>query len=443
MITSDNQMSTNTKLKRIAWLSSSDKGKKFNNLMHLFNEESLTAYYHELDGKKAIGIDGVSKAVYGEKLQENIRNLVARMKKMAYRPGNIREVKIPKEGCPGKTRNLGISNFEDKIVQKMMQKILESIYDPIFIKRSYGFRPGIGCHDAIKDIMIHLHENEVENVIDIDLANFFGTIDRKMMIEILQEKIQDKILIRYIVRMFKAGILSDGELTVSEEGVVQGSVCSPIIANIFAHYVLDEWVEEVVKKHCKGKVEFFRYCDDGVICCRYKEDSIKIRAVLAKRLEKYKLKLNEEKTKMVKFSKACTKRGERQESFDFLGFTIYLGKSRKGIIIPKLKSCGKRIRSKLKSVNEWCRAIRNKHKLKVIWELFCSKLRGHIQYYGVTYNIRGVGNFIHQAVRIMFKWLNRRSQKKSFDWDKFALFIKCNPLPQVKIHHSLIRRKAA
>lgn len=295
MITSDNQMSTSTKLRRIAWLSSKDRNKKFGNLMHLFNEESLATCYHELDKKKAIGIDGVSKLDYGEKLQDNIQNLVTKMKSMSYKPGNIREVKIPKEGCPGKFRTLGISNFEDKICQKMMQKVLESIYDPIFLKGSYGFRPGIGCHDAIRGLMKHLYDNEVESVIDIDLANFFGTIDRKIMLEILQEKIQDKKLIRYIVRMFKAGIVSNGELIVSEEGVIQGSCCSPIIANIFAHYVLDEWVEKVVKEHCKGKVEIFRYCDDGVICCRYEADAERIRTALAKRLEKYKLKLNEEK----------------------------------------------------------------------------------------------------------------------------------------------------
>lgn len=256
MITTENQMPTSTKLRRIAWLSSKDKGKRFNNLMHLFNEESLTACYHELDGKKAIGIDGVSKTDYGERLQENIQKLVAKLKGMAYRPGNIKEVKIPKEGCSGKTRTLGISNFEDKICQKMMQKILESIYDPIFTGQSYGFRPGKGCHDAIRGLMQYLYRNEVRSIIDIDVANFFGTIDRKMLIEILQRKIQDKKLLRYITRMFKAGILSEGELTVSEEGVIQGSICSPILANIYAHYVLEEWVEEVVKRHCKGKVEF-------------------------------------------------------------------------------------------------------------------------------------------------------------------------------------------
>lgn len=437
MITTDNQLSTNTKLRRIAWLSSRDKDKKFNNLMHLFNEESLVSCYQELDGKKALGIDGVSKAEYGSKLQENIRKLVTKMKEMAYKPGNIREVEIPKDGKQGKVRTLGISNFEDKICQKMMQKLLESIYDPIFIGGSYGFRPGKGCHDAIKGVMKHLYANEVETIIDIDLANFFNTIDRKMLMEMLKKKIQDKKLLRYITRMFKAGILSKGELRVSEEGVVQGSCASPAFANIFAHYVLDEWIEEVVKKHCKGTVELFRYCDDAVICCRYEEDAMKIRRSLSKRLEKYKLKLNEEKTKTVKFSKAGTKRGEKQESFDFLGFTIYLGRSKNGKVIPKLKSCGKRIRSKLKKVNEWCRDIRNKHKLRVIWETFCSKLRGHLQYYGVPHNIPAVRKFSRQSVKILFKWLNRRSQRKSFDWKKFELFIQRNPLPEAKIYHSL------
>ena len=291
--------------------------------------------------------------------------------------------------------------------------------------------------------MKHLNENEVESVIDIDLANFFGTIDRKIILEILQEKIQDKKLIRYIVRMFKAGIVSGGELTVSEEGVIQGSCCSPIIANIFAHYVLDEWIENVVKEHCKGKVEIFRYCDDGVICCRYEADAERIRTALAKRLEKYKLRLNEEKTKMVKFSKVQAKLGEKQESFDFLGFTFYLGRSKKGLLIPKLKSCGKRIRSKLKKVNEWCKSIRNKYKLKTIWELFRSKLRGHIQYYGVTFNTTVVRNFVRSSVNIMFKWLNRRSQRRSFDWDKYQLFIKQNPLPKVRVYHNLFEQRAA
>lgn len=441
MITTDYQVTTATKLKRIAWLSSKDKSKSFNNLMHLFNEDALTVCYNELDAKKAIGIDGVDKTKYGSRLTENIRELVDKLKNMAYIPGDIREVKIQKEGSLGKTRTLGISNFEDKICQKMMQKTLESIYEPIFLKCSYGFRPRIGCHDALRGLRQHLYDNEVESILDIDLANFFGTIDRKILTEILQEKIKDKKLIRYIVRMFKAGLLSDGELIIQDEGVVQGSIASPVLANIFTHYVIDEWFEEVVKQHCRGPVALFRYCDDGVICCRYEEDAKRIKIALAKRLEKYKLKLNEEKTKMIKFSKRSLSQNIKQETFNFLGFTFYLAKSKKGSIVPKVKSCGKRISSKLKKVKDWCKSIRNKHKLPVIWQSFCSKLRGHIQYYGVSFNSKAVNTFVHQAVKIMFKWLNRRSQRKSFTWDKFNLFIKRNPLPKVKVYHVLTKEK--
>jgi group II intron reverse transcriptase/maturase len=438
MITTEYQVKTGTKLKRIAWLSSKDRGKSFNNLMHLFNEEALTYCYHELDTNKAMGVDGVNKVNYGLNLTENIKELVTKLKNMTYIPGTILEVKIPKEGKPGKYRTLGISNFEDKICQKMMQKILESIYEPIFYKCSYGFRAGIGCHDALRELRQHLDKNEVENVLDIDLANFFCTIDRSILMKMLQEKIQDKKLLRYIARMFKAGILSEGELIVQEEGIVQSSCASPVLANIFAHYVLDQWFEEVVKQHCKGTVTLFRYGDDAVICCRYKEDANRIKIALAKRLEKYKLKLNEEKTKVVRFSKKGFREGEEQEVFNFLGFTFYLGKSRKGNVIPKVKSCGKRISAKLKRVKDWCKDIRSRKKLTVIWQSFCSKLRGHIQYYGVNFNYKAVRIFVYQAVKILFKWLNRRSQRKSFTWDKFKLFIERNPLPKVRIYHQIL-----
>jgi hypothetical protein len=237
--------------------------------------------------------------------------------------------------------------------------------------------------------------------------------------------------------MFRAGMLSNGELLVQDEGVIQGSIASPVLSNVFAHYVIDLWFKDTVKSHCKGTVELFRYCDDAVICCRYEEDAKRIKEALAKRINKYKLALNEEKTKMVRFSKSKSSQGVRQETFDFLGFTLYLGKSRSGITIPKVKSSGKRIRSKLKKVNDWCSAIRNKYKLAIIWDKFCSKLEGHIRYYAVSFNYRAVDNFIYRAAVILFKWLNRRSQRKSFTWDKFELFLKRNPLPRVRIYHSL------
>lgn len=437
MGTTETQQMTETKLKRIAWLSEQDPEKKFECLMHLLNQESLTKCFHELDAKKAVGIDGIDKASYAMNLDANIEELVRKMKNMAYRPGPVREVLIPKEGKPGATRPLGISNLEDKIVQKMTQQVLESIYEPLFLDCSFGFRPGKSCHDAIKALTNHLYKNDIQTVIDIDLKNFFGTIDHKLLEDILKEKIKDTKFIRYINRMFKAGVLSDGEMKMSEDGVPQGSICSPILANIFAHYAIDIWIKDMVKPNCKGTVDLFRYADDGVICCQYAEDAKIIRRVLVKRLGKYKLQLNEEKTKLVSFDKKLAQQGIRQETFDFLGFTFYLGHSKSGRIIPKLKTRAKTLKAKLNKVSEWIKKVRNKIALAKIWKTLTAKLRGHIQYYGVSHNSDGVKSFLYGARKIVFKWLNRRSQRKSFTWERFALFEAANPLPIVKIVHRL------
>lgn len=437
MRASESQKETDTALAEIAWLSTQNPAQMFHSLMHHINVEALRRCFEELDGKKALGADRVSKETYGEKLQANLEDLIGRMKRMAYRPQAVRQVLIPKEGKVGATRPLGISNFEDKLVQKRIQEILENIYDPIFLDCSYGFRPGKGCHDAIKGLTEHLFKEEVEVVIDVDLANFFGTIDHQVAHDMLSMKIKDTKFLRYISRMFKAGVLAEGELIVSDEGVPQGSCCSPAISNIVAHYVIDKWIEDTVKPLTAGPIKMFRYADDLVLCCRFERDAIRVKEALGKRLAKYKLKLNEDKTKMVSFSKKKSTQGIKQDKFDFLGFTFYLGKSLKGRVIPKLKTNGKRFRSKLARVNDWARQVRNKAPLSVIWKTFCAKLRGHVQYYGVSFNSEMVSSFIFQARRIIFKWLNRRSQRKSFDWDKFELFTKKFPLPVVKIYHKL------
>jgi RNA-directed DNA polymerase len=437
MGTTETQSITKTKLNRIALLSKGDSKRSFESLMHHFNRESLKECYHELDGKKAVGVDGIDKETYGKDLDQNIQTLITGMKRMAYRPGPVREVLIPKEGKPGATRPLGISGFEDKIVQKMMQKILESIYDPIFLGCSYGFRPGKGCHDAIKDLQHYLYENETQTIIDIDLQNFFGTIDHGLLEGILKEKIKDTKFMRYINRMFKAGVLSNGDLRMSEEGVPQGSVASPILSNIFAHYAIDMWIEEMVKPNCRGQVKLFRYADDAIICCQYDEDAQRIRKSLGKRLEKYKLKLNEDKTKQVPFDKKLVAQGVEQGFFDFLGFTFYWGKARSGKVIPKLKTRAKTMKAKLNKVTEWIKEVKDKKPLKVIWKTFGAKLRGHINYYGVSHNAKSVSKFIYEATKIVFKWLNRRSQRKSFTWEQFGKYIKTNPLPTVKIVHKL------
>jgi RNA-directed DNA polymerase len=428
---------TETKLRRIAWLSAREPKKVFHQLMHHFNEASLADCFHELDGCKAVGADGVTKAEYGERLDENIQDLTARMKRMAYRPGPVREVLIPKPEKPDATRPLGVSNLEDKIVQKMMQKVLEGIYEPIMLPCSYGFRRGKSCHDAVKALRQHLFDHEVEAVIDVDISNFFGTIDRHMLDKMLRQKIGDQRLIRYIHRMCLAGILRDDELEVDDEGVIQGSMCSPVLANIYAHYVIDVWFEDVVKKHCKGRVELFRYADDAVICCRHQSDAERIKRALVNRLAKYNLHLNEDKTRCVPFSKRQPSRERKQNTFDFLGFNFYWGRSIRGAVIPKVKTSPKRLCSKLKALTQWIKAVKDRMKLKAAWELFCAKLRGHYQYYGVSFNFAGINQFLHEAKRILFKWLNRRSQRRSFSWEKFQLFIARHPPPPVKIHHRL------
>jgi RNA-directed DNA polymerase len=424
---------TDTQLKRIAWLSARDPHKQFNSLMHHFNEESLAACYHALDGRKAVGVDGVSKAHYGEQLEENLKDLVGRMKRMAYRPGPVRRVLIPKEDKPNATRALGISNFEDKLVQGMMHRVLESLYEPLFLDCSYGFRPGRGCHEAVKAVRQWLMDHRAEGVIDVDLAQFFDTIDTRLLLEILREKVTDPRFLRYLSRFFKAGVLSDGELTISEEGVPQGSLCSPVLSNIFAHYVIDAWFEDTVKPHCAGPVALFRYCDDLVICCQYARDAARIRVALGQRLAKYRLRLNDEKTRWVPFNPYK----DRGQSFDFLGFTFYWGRSRQGKVILKVKTCGKRLRAKLRRVNAWARQIRSRKSLRQIWEVFGAKLRGHIQYYGVSFNMPAVQTFLHEAQRILFKWLNRRSQRKSFSWAAFTRFRQAYPLPRARVCHAL------
>ena len=423
-----------TKFAIISRLSAGNPEMVFNQLMHHFNKENLLDWYHSLKGKAAVGIDGMTKETYGENLEENLEALLKKLKAMSYIPGPVRQILIPKEGRTGATRPLGIGNFEDKIVQKGVQKILEAIYEPLFWSSSYGFRPKLGCHDAIKALRSHLYSQSVRKVIDLDLSNYFGTIDHELLMEQLFNKIQDKRFLRYLRRMFKAGILSNGELTVSDEGVPQGSVCSPILANIFAHYALDDWINRTAKKHCRGKDEIFRYADDAVICCENAKDAERIRVALPKRLSKFKLRLNEDKTKTIVFNRF---EKENSKSFDFLGFTFYLGLTKNGMVVPKLKSCGKKLRSKLTKVNLWCKQNRNTYPLPELWKSFCRKLRGHAQYYGISFNYKAVQGFILKSVKIFFKWINRRSQRKSMTFEKFSLFLLKFPPPKAKIYHRL------
>lgn len=421
-------------LVRISQLSEGDPQMVFSQLMHHFDGSALKRSYSQLSGKAAVGSDGISKAQYGEDLDSNISDLVNRLKRMGYRPAPVKEVMIPKEGKATAFRPLGIGNFGDKIVQKWFQEILEAIYEPLFLDCSYGFRRDCSCHDAVKALRKYLYHQEKAVVIDLDLKNYFGSIDHDMLIEILSRKITDKRFLRHIQRMLKSGILSDQGFRRSDEGVTQGSVCSPVLANIFAHYVLDEWLDSTVRAHCRSPISIYRYADDVVICCGGGHDAARILKALKRRLLKYGLELNEEKTKQIRWNKRDHK---GSGSFDFLGFTFYLGLTRHGWVVPKLKSSGRKLRVKLCNVNLWCKRYRNEYRLSVLWSRFCAKLRGHVQYYGVSNNQKAVGRFKRKAICIFLKWLNRRSQLRSMTYKQFKNYMNLYPPPRTAVVHRL------
>jgi RNA-directed DNA polymerase len=427
---------TVTKLNRIAKLSSENSAMEFKWLMPHINRESLISCFRELDGKKAVGIDGITKEKYGENLGNNIDELLKRMKSMSYRPQAVREVLIPKEGKPGATRSLGISSLEDKIVQLQITKILEAIYEPIFKDCSYGFRPGRSCHTAIKALFNHLTYKGCEIVIDVDLKNFFGLIQHEILLKFLRIKIKDERFIRYIARMLKAGIFKEGRFEVSDEGSPAGNICSPMLSNIYAHYVLDVWLEEIVPQYTTKEVKSFRYADDQIICCYYRSDSVKVQRALRGRLNKFGLQLNTEKTKIVRFNKWEFPH-IKQGTFNYLGFTFYIRRARKGHTHVAIKTARDRFYSKLRKVKQWCKENKDKSRLRPLWLTFNSKLRGHIQYYGVSLNSDRVYSFVHQATGIFFKWINRRSQRKSMTWEQFSTFRKAFPSPEVSTRHIL------
>jgi len=429
-----------TKLIRIAQIAKERPKEVFTSLYHHLNEEVLVQCHQELKGDKAVGVDEITKANYAENLKENIHHLVEALKRHSYKPQPVRRTYIPK-GDGGK-RPLGIPSYEDKIVQLGLTKILQAIYEADFLPCSYGFRPKISCHDALKRLNDILIYGKTSYIVDTDIKGFFDSVDHKRLIEFIGLRIADPNIKRLVVRFLKAEVMEQDTYEPTLKGTPQGAIISPILANIYLHYVLDLWFFRVVKKHCKGEAYLVRYADDFVCCFQYKEDALRFHKALQARLNKFNLQLALNKTKIIEFGRFARENRKakglgKPETFSFLGFTHYCNQSRNGKFRVKRKTEAKKFKSKIKAFKVWIKTIRSFVPLPDIFSRVRIKLLGHYAYYGITDNSKMIRNYYDIVIRLLFKWLNRRSQRRSFTYDKFKRYLKHNPLPLPRIYVSI------
>jgi len=393
-----------------------------------------------LGGDKAKGIDGVSKAQYGENLEENLQSLTMRLKRMEYRPQPKRRVYIPKAGSD-KGRPLGTSNFEDKIVELAMKRVLEPIYETIFEDCSYGYRPGRNQHQCVGELGRTIQQRRVNYVVEADIRGFFDQVSHEWLLKFLRHRIGDERILRLVVRMLKAGIMEEGTVSNGDKGMPQGSVLSPLLSNIYLHYVIDLWFQHRIKPSCSGETYLFRFADDFLACFQYQKDAENYLQVLGERLRKFHLELAEEKTRCLEFGRyarqnAKQRRGKPEE-FDFLGFTFYCGKTRHGKFKVKRKTSRKKFQQSLAQFTDWIRRFRNLFPKGQLLLQAKARLSGHLNYYAVTDNIDKCCEYKHLFVRILFKWLNRRSQRKSYNWEGYGQVLRHLNMPDVRIRINL------
>jgi group II intron reverse transcriptase/maturase len=404
----------------------------FTSLAHLLDEQALKRAYDRLRKDAAVGVDGITKEQYGQELERNVSDLHERMRTMRYRHQPIRRVHIPKD--KGKTRPLGISSVEDKMVQGALSEVLEVIYEPVFFDGSYGFRRGRSAHDALR-ALDRVLQSEVSWILEADISSFFDSIDRTMLMEMLRERVVDKPFLRLIGKCLHVGILDGEEYTAPDVGTVQGSVLSPMLGNIYLHHVLDVWFERDVRPRLQGQAHLIRYADDFVIAFEKEEDAKRVMAVLPQRFGRFGLTLHPDKTRVVPMGRPPSDQtqGKGPATLDFLGFTVYWRRSRTGRWVPSFKTRRARLQRALQSVADECR----RHRHKPVKEQHAGlkrRLVGHFNYFGVNGNIRSLRKLVHGAERLWRKWLRRRSQRTRLTWERFkATVLRAFPLPKPTI----------
>lgn len=407
------------------------KHKTVQGIMKYINQETLIEKHKKQDKNKATGIDKVNKEEYGENLKENIENLINRMKTMSYRPQEVRRAYIPKTGS-NELRPLGIPAYEDKLVQGAMAEVLNEIYEHIFLDCSFGFRPGRDCHQAIKKLDEIIMRKNINYVVDADIKGFFNNVNHEWLVKFLELTIQDPKFIQYIVRFLKAGIMENMQHYESDKGTPQGGLISPVLANVYLHYVLDLWFELYIKIKCKGGAYIIRYADDFVCCFEKEEDARMFYTELKDRLKKFDLELAEDKSRIIPFGN-----NDSKEKFDFLGFTHINGINRNGNYKLIHHTSAKKSKAKKQAVKLWLIKSVRLYKIPYLIEKLNIKLQGTFRYYGVSDNIDWMISFRDYIIYQLHKQLCERSQKGKISWDKFKKILKYNPIVMPKIYHSM------
>jgi len=433
-------MSVTTRLERLTHKARSEPQTRFNALMGLvYDPQGLRESFERQDGKKAPGVDGVRKEQYGEGLEERLSELSIRIRQLGYRPKPVRRVLIPKGD--GRYRPLGVPSFEDCLVQDRLSKVLQAIWEPEFRDCSYGFRPGRSAHDALRRVAQVITNEGTQWVVEADIKGFFDHVSHAHLVRFLEQRIADPKLLRIVQRFLKAGILEDGVFTASVEGTPQGGLVSPVLSNIYLHYVLDLWFEKRFARVCVGRAHLIRFADDYVACFEQEADARRFLAEMTERLGEFDLEVEPSKTALLRFGSQALGRqardtqGEGPRTFSFLGFTHYVGRSRRGRFVVGRRTEAKRVRKKLKILGERLRGLRAQGG-KAMVEFVRRHLRGHIQYYGVSGNSRGVAGYVYLASGLLFKWLNRRSQRRSLTWERFGRVVR-PLLPVARILHDI------